>query len=64
MVRFLSVALLASACANTAHAVYRGVNLGGWLVLEPWYVPLRIRRWMGIVRMSGEDGTLMAILAG
>jgi len=36
MVRLLSAALLASACANTAHAVYRGVNLGGWLVLEPW----------------------------
>lgn len=41
----LSLVLAAAACSNTAEAaagdvgIIRGVNLGGWLVMEPWITP-------------------------
>ena len=41
----LSLVLAAAACINTAEAaagdvgIIRGVNLGGWLVMEPWITP-------------------------
>jgi hypothetical protein len=36
-------ALSAITFAAGANAVVRGVNLGGWLVLEPWYVFTRMQ---------------------
>jgi hypothetical protein len=34
-----AAAALAAAAGNSTSPAYRGVNLGGWLVLESWIVP-------------------------
>jgi len=38
----LAIAIATLASLPTAQSVVRGVNLGGWLLTEQWYVPLPI----------------------
>lgn len=30
-----------------------GVNIGGWMVLEPWITPSLFYRWLGKTRSEG-----------
>ncbi|KAK6338698.1 exo-1,3-beta-glucanase [Orbilia brochopaga] len=68
-VAFIATSLLA-ACASAAPALrirstnsafnfartkVRGVNLGGWLVLEPWITPSHWRQWEGNPNAGPKD---------
>jgi glucan 1,3-beta-glucosidase len=48
--QFTSLALLAVGAASRAMT---GVNIGGWMVLEPWITPSLFYRWLGKTRSEG-----------
>ena len=48
--KFTSLALLAACAASKAMV---GVNIGGWMVLEPWITPSLFYRWLGKTKSEG-----------
>jgi len=44
LTKYASLAILA---ANVSSKAMTGVNIGGWMVLEPWITPSLFYRWLG-----------------
>lgn len=38
---------------NVASKAMVGVNIGGWMVLEPWITPSLFYRWLGNTKSEG-----------
>jgi len=48
--KFVAASVLA---AQTAAISMTGVNIGGWMVLEPWITPSLFYRWLGKTKSEG-----------